>query len=235
MSVYKAINAVQKDLAETGVVKSQTNTFDGYKFRGIDDIYNALAPLLAKHGLCILPRMLARSVLERQSKDNKALFYVTVEAEFDFVAVEDGSKHTVKTFGEAMDRGDKATNKAMSAAYKYACFQSFTIPTEGNEGDSESHDVKPFKAVAQEAAASVNASKEERAGLAKIATALVDLVSEEESELVDNAYKIWELTEPISGTEKVMILWDLLKGQSKVRARVKKVAAEMRAALAPKE
>ena len=143
MSVYKTINAVQSDLAKAGIGKDSTNTFDNYKFRGIDAVYNALSPLLAKHGLCILPRMLSRTVEERTSAKGGALFYVTVEAEFDFVCAEDGSKHTIKTFGEAMDRGDKATNKAMSAAYKYAAFQAFAIPTEGdNDADATTHEVK---------------------------------------------------------------------------------------------
>lgn len=145
MSVYKAINAVQSELSKTGITKDRTNTQgSGYKFRGIDDVYNSIAPLLAKYGLCILPRVLARSVTERQSKSGGALFYVTVEAEFDFVCAEDGSKHTVKTFGEAMDSGDKATNKAMSAAYKYAAFQAFSIPTESdNDADAHTHEVAP--------------------------------------------------------------------------------------------
>lgn len=143
MKVYKAINAVQTELATIGISKDRKNSQgSGYMFRGIDDIYNALAPLLAKHGLCILPRVLSRECLERQSKSGGALFYVTVEAEFDFVSAEDGSKHTVKTFGEAMDSGDKATNKAMSAAYKYAAFQAFCIPTEGdNDADAHTHEV----------------------------------------------------------------------------------------------
>lgn len=143
MSVYKAINAVQAALSKTGIAKDRTNSQgSGYKFRGIDDVYNAVAPLLAEHGLCILPRVLARTCEERSSKSGGALFYVTVEAEFDFVCAEDGSKHTVKTFGEAMDSGDKATNKAMSAAYKYAAFQAFSIPTEGdNDADSHTHEV----------------------------------------------------------------------------------------------
>ena len=139
MKVYKAINAVQSELAKTGITKDRKNTQgSGYMFRGIDDVYNAIAPLLATHGLCILPRMISRELVERQSKAGGALFYVTVEAEFDFVAAEDGSKHTVRTFGEAMDSGDKATNKAMSAAYKYAAFQAFAIPTEG-DNDADSH------------------------------------------------------------------------------------------------
>ena len=143
MQVYKAINAVQAELAISGITKDRTNTQGaGYKFRGIDDVYNAIAPLLSKHGLCILPRVLSRQCDERQSKSGGALFYVTVEVEFDFVAAEDGSKHTVKTFGEAMDSGDKATTKAMSSAYKYAAFQAFSIPTEAdNDADAHTHDV----------------------------------------------------------------------------------------------
>ena len=144
MSVYKAINAVQAELAKTGISKDRTNTQgSGYKFRGIDDVYNSVSPLLAKHGLCILPRVLTRNCAERQSKQGGALFYITVDVEFDFVSSEDGSKHTVKTFGEAMDSGDKATNKAMSAAYKYAVFMAFSIPTESdNDADLHTHEVQ---------------------------------------------------------------------------------------------
>ena len=41
-----------------------------------------------------------------------------------------------------MDSGDKSSNKAMSAAYKYACFLAFAIPTEGdNDADSHTHEV----------------------------------------------------------------------------------------------
>jgi hypothetical protein len=143
MKVYQAINAVQAALSVDGIAKNRNNTQGaGFKFRGIDDVYNALAPLLARHGLVIIPRMISRECVERASKSGGALFVVTVEAEFDFVSAEDGSKATARTFGEAMDSGDKATNKAMSAAYKYAAFQTFSIPTEGNpDADAETHEV----------------------------------------------------------------------------------------------
>lgn len=141
--VYKAIAAVQGELARVGIGKDGVNSQQKYRFRGIDQVYNVLSPLLAKHNLCILPRMIAREVVERKSANGNALFYVTLEAEFDFVSAVDGSKHTVRTFGEAMDSGDKATNKAMSAAYKYAAFQAFAIPTEGdNDADSTTHEVE---------------------------------------------------------------------------------------------
>jgi hypothetical protein len=140
-AVYKAINAVQIALAKSGIVKNKNA--GTYKFRGIDDVYNAISPLLGEHGLCILPRMIRRDCQERLTfKDQKPIFYVTVEAEFDFVAAEDGSVHVVRTFGEAMDMSDKATNKAMSAAYKYAAMQAFAIPTEG-DNDTENQNIEP--------------------------------------------------------------------------------------------
>lgn len=142
MKVYQAINAVQAALAKEGISKARKNEQQGYKFRGIDDVFNALSPLLASNGLCILPRCTERVCVERVNAKGTALFYVTVRAEFDFVSAEDGSKHTVTTYGEAMDSGDKATNKAMSAAYKYAAMQAFSIPTEGdNDADAHTHEV----------------------------------------------------------------------------------------------
>lgn len=149
MKVYEAINRVQAALAKTGVAKDRKNQQQGYMFRGIDDMYAAISPLLAANGLCILPRMTGRTCEERQSAKGGALFYVTVEAEFDFVSTEDGSKHTIRMFGEAMDSGDKATNKAQSAAYKYAVMQAFAIPTEGdNDTENHTHEVASRKAAA---------------------------------------------------------------------------------------
>ncbi len=143
MEVYKAINKVQAKLSEVGIAKDSKNEAQKFMFRSIDQIYNTISGLVAEAQLCILPRMIARTVEERTNKSGTALFYVTVEAEFDLVSAADGSKHTVKTFGEAMDSGDKATNKAMSAAYKYACIQTFCIPTEGdNDADATTHEVQ---------------------------------------------------------------------------------------------
>lgn len=150
-NVYQCIAAVQAEIAKIGISKDRKNQQQNYAFRGIDDVYNVLAPLLAKHGLCVLPRMISRQREERTTikewngqRKESVLFYVTVEAEFDFIAAADGSCHTVRTFGEAMDSADKATNKAMSAAYKYAAFMTFAIPTEGdNDADSSTHAVEP--------------------------------------------------------------------------------------------
>lgn len=142
MKVYQAIAAAMAEIAKEGIGKNRKNDQQGYKFRGIDDVYNALAPILSKCGLVMLPRVLGREVVERTTAKGNAIFYVTVDVEFDLVCAEDGSKHTVKTFGEAMDTADKATNKAMSAAYKYMAMEVFCIPTEGdNDADAHTHEV----------------------------------------------------------------------------------------------
>jgi hypothetical protein len=145
VKVYKAISAVQADLCKEGITKDRKNEQQGYKFRGIDDVYNALSPLLAKHGLCVLPWILSRTVTERETQKGGVIFNVVVEAEFDLVCSEDGSKHTVRTYGEAMDTADKATNKAMSAAYKYFALMTWAVPTEG-DNDADAHTPPEIKA-----------------------------------------------------------------------------------------
>lgn len=140
--VYTAITAITGELAKVGLAKTNTNSQQGYKFRGIDDVYGALSGLLARYHLCVLPRVVDRQVAERETRNGGVLFYTVLRVEFDFVSAEDGSKHTVCTVGEAMDSGDKSSNKAMSAAYKYACIQAFCIPTEGdNDADATTHEV----------------------------------------------------------------------------------------------
>lgn len=144
IGVYAAIAKVMAVMASEGIGKSRKNQQQGYNFRGIDDVYNSLARPMVDAGLVVLPRVLSRECKDAQTKSGGNLFYVVVECEFDFIAVSDGSKHTVKTYGEAMDSADKATNKAMSAAMKYAYMQAFCIPTEGdNDADSHAHEVFP--------------------------------------------------------------------------------------------
>lgn len=141
--VYAAIAAVMSDMAKEGISKGSKNAQQGYVFRGIDAVYNALAPKLAAHGLCILPRVVAKEASERESKNGGVLLYTRLTVEFDLVSAKDGSKHTICTVGEAMDSADKSSNKAMSAAYKYAAFMAFCIPTEGdNDADATTHEVE---------------------------------------------------------------------------------------------
>lgn len=141
--VFTAIIAVMAELAREGITKDRTNnTGGGFKFRGIDDVMNACAPLMAKHGLCVFPTYNNRQTTERSSSKGGTLFCVTLDGTFTFVSAQDGSRVTTTTIGEAFDSGDKATSKAMSVAMREALIKTFVIPTEGdNDADAHTHTV----------------------------------------------------------------------------------------------
>jgi hypothetical protein len=143
--VIRAMNLVSARLAEEGISKSRSNSQQGYKFRGIDEVLNALSAIISSEKLVIIPHVQSRDVTERQTKSGGALFSVVVRVDYTFISAEDGSREVVGPFdGEAMDSADKATNKAMSAAYKYMAIQTFCIPTEGdNDADATTHEVVP--------------------------------------------------------------------------------------------
>lgn len=143
-NIHEKLVAVTREIAQDGIGKTRKNAQQGYHFRGVDEVMNAFAPILAKHGLFIRPRFTERQVAERMTKTGSALFYVTVKGEFDFVDETGGSVTVGPFYGEAMDSADKATNKAMAVAFKYAMFQTFCVPLEGVTGgdaDLETHDV----------------------------------------------------------------------------------------------
>jgi hypothetical protein len=129
--VYRAINAVAADLAKAGIPKTHSN--EDYHYRSIDDVLNRLAPLLAKHRLCVLPRVLHRAASQRRGDQGASVTMVELKVAFDFVSADDGSRHSIKVFAEALDSGDKATAKAMAAAFKTAMIQSLCIPVPGND------------------------------------------------------------------------------------------------------
>lgn len=143
--VYTAIAAITAAIGKDGVGKASRNTAQNYNFRGIDDVLNALSPLLSTNNLCMLPCVLERECVERQTKNGGAIFYVTVKVRYDLISAVDGSRHSLEMYGEAMDAADKATNKAMSAAYKYAAVQAFCIPVVGydTEGEGDQGDPLP--------------------------------------------------------------------------------------------
>ena len=140
-TVLKALCNVQKDLSQAGISKDDTNTFDKYKFRGIDAVLNAMAPILSKHGVIIMPSVVSCDIRTVTSSQGKPQNHAKVQTEFTLYD-SDGDSITHSFFGEGMDRGDKAVNKACTAAYKYFLFEAFCIPVEGTpDADRESPEV----------------------------------------------------------------------------------------------
>ena len=125
--IYAAISAVMNEVGVVG--KDKKNAQQGFKYRGIDDVMNALSPALAKNHIFVVPEVLEQTREERQTKSGGSLTYSILKIKYTFYA-EDGSHVEAIVIGEGMDSGDKGSNKSMSIAFKYACFQVFCIPTE---------------------------------------------------------------------------------------------------------
>ena len=151
--VNKAMVEIKLELARHGGITKDriAPVGGGYAFRGIDDLYNVLCGLTAQHGMNMYPLVIGEPKVEyqvttkngRQGEKIEALqTHVHLLLEVKFVSAVDGSYETVRTAGEAIDHGDKATNKAMSAAMKYACIMAFQIPVHGENIDIESHNVE---------------------------------------------------------------------------------------------
>lgn len=139
--IYGLIGQAMREIGAIG--KDSKNQQQGFMYRGIDAVYNALNPVMAKLGLFICPEVLDQTREERQTANGRNLIYSVMTIKYTIYAP-DGSSVSCVVVGEGMDSGDKASNKAMSVAMKYAAFQLFMIPTEEmKDPDAETHEVKP--------------------------------------------------------------------------------------------
>lgn len=127
MEITKSLCAITTEIGSIG--KNKKNAQQGYSFRGIDDLMNALHPLFAKYGVIVVPEVLESIREERFTAKGGSLISAILKVKYHFTGL-DGSEICATVIGEGMDTADKASNKALAVAYKYACFQIFCIPTE---------------------------------------------------------------------------------------------------------
>lgn len=125
--IFTALNNVMSEIG--AIAKTSKNQQQGFMYRGIDAVMNALQPAFIKHKVISVPDVLEQTREERVTNKGGTLIYSILKVKYTFYA-EDGSNVSAIVIGEGMDSGDKASNKAMSVAYKYACFQVLCIPTE---------------------------------------------------------------------------------------------------------
>lgn len=125
--IHKRIIAIMRDLP--AITKDRKNVQQGYQFRGIDDVYNLVHPIMAKHGVFMTCEVLSDTSSERAAKSGGVLITRSARLRYRFIA-EDGSSISTEVIGEGMDSGDKAANKALSVGQKYAVLQMFMIPTD---------------------------------------------------------------------------------------------------------
>lgn len=144
MSIYKKMNDIMKDIGT--VTKDQKNQQQGFKFRGIDQFVNALYPALCKHGVFMSPSVtqVTHELKDVTRSNGKAGVdkHVHLQVEYTFYSTDGSSVKVGPIAAEGLDSGDKATNKALSAALKYALIQTFSVPTEDMaEGDLETPEI----------------------------------------------------------------------------------------------
>lgn len=143
--------------------KDRKSGQDGYgpkfSYRGVDDVYNELHGLFAKHRIYLSPEIVTFDQKERQTDKGKTQIHAVVQVRYTFTA-DDGSSTSMTMVGEAADSGDKSLGKAVQYAIKVLLLQAFLIPTEGdNDPDARSvewganqqrqpaqrRDTKPFR------------------------------------------------------------------------------------------
>ena len=128
--IFKTINQVMQKIS--AIAKGRKNSTQNFVYRGIDDVMNELHPVMAECGLFVVPTVLDENRTECKSRSGGVMFYQRLKIKFTFYA-DDGSNVEAVVIGEAMDSGDKASNKALSIGLKYACLQVFCIPTEDDK------------------------------------------------------------------------------------------------------
>lgn len=137
--IYKSIIDVMKKINAIG--KDSYNKTQNFKYRGIDDVMNELHGALSECGVFVVPEVLEENRSTGKSKSGGELYYTRLKIKFTFYAA-DGSYVNSVVIGEAMDSGDKASNKALSVGLKYAMLQVFCIPTE-DEKDPDAQSPQP--------------------------------------------------------------------------------------------
>lgn len=173
-AIFKAIPAIMAEIDAIG--KNRKNEQQGYKFRGIDDVYNELHPLLTKYKVFTVPEILEEKDEVVVTQKGTNLFYRLLKIKYTFFA-DDGSNVVAVVRGEGMDSGDKASNKAMAVAHKYALMQIFSIPTEdAKDPENDSHETvaKP----------GVELVDDKRKALVDRLVALGDAITAEDKEII---------------------------------------------------
>lgn len=150
-AVLAAIVAVNKAISAQGIAKGDRNAQQGFSFRGVDRVYEAMAGPMAEHGLFSAPEVLSVERGERESKGGGKLLLVYLTVKYTFWCATDGSSVSTTVAAEAMDSGDKATSKAMSVAHRTALLQLSTAPVNPTEPDAETYELAPTPSFASKA------------------------------------------------------------------------------------
>lgn len=125
-----------------GVAKKDKNTSQGFSFRGIDAVLNAVGPALRKHGGFIVPRILSNETAVGATKSGGAVNIVRLHVEYSLFGSE-GEPVVGNIVSESMDHGDKSTAKALSVALRSFLIQLLALPTDEPDPDHDVYEAVP--------------------------------------------------------------------------------------------
>lgn len=136
--IYGKLAKVMAELPAVG--KDSVNQQQGWNFRGVDAVVNAISPALRKHGVVVVPQVVECAYRDTTTagRDPRPTREVTVRVSYTFYA-EDGSSVTATVPGESLDQSDKGSAKAMSVAFRIALLQVFALPTSEPDPDASYH------------------------------------------------------------------------------------------------
>lgn len=137
--IHKAMSEIIKDVPAVG--KDGHNEKQGYNFRKIDDFMDAMHSVMSKHQVGIRQlnvEVLKDDMVQYNQTPPKYKGQSSLLVTYMFQHA-DGSFQTAQSIGFGEDYGDKATNKALSASFKYLIMTTFVVPLkEMTEGDLDS-------------------------------------------------------------------------------------------------
>lgn len=128
--IFQKIPAIMREIEP--IAKGRKNQQQGYSYRGVDDVMNALSPILAKHSVFVVTTINPTNQMEMVLSKSGTSGYHAVRTYGFRLYAEDGSFIEGAVEGEALDFGDKAAGKAHSYAYRDFLMKTFCIPTEGD-------------------------------------------------------------------------------------------------------
>jgi hypothetical protein len=129
----EVVAEVMRDVQAVG--KHDRNSAQGFNFRGIDAVVNAVGPALRKAGGFIVPSIDRVTYETTQTAKGSALTVARVIVTY-CVYGQTGEPILGSVTAEAFDSGDKATAKAMSVAYRTFLLQVLCLPTDEPDPDS---------------------------------------------------------------------------------------------------
>lgn len=137
--VHVAWSRVMQDVQFIAKGKSVTAGPARYNFRGIDDILNAVGPVLRKHGVSVIPtgvRPEFSVVTTQGANGSRSMNYCRSVGQFTIFGPR-GDTIVGEALGEGFDPGDKSGSKASSVSLRTFYIQALAIPTDQPALDPE--------------------------------------------------------------------------------------------------